>query len=127
MDNLSVAFLKKHNAFTGRPVAKTITWENRNGEKCEVVTYVRPVGYQSARGDVMAQNGVDPVAMRIAAHICDEHGKPVFTYEDIIGTADKSRGALDANLTIALLNVIGEIIMEGKTAPSPTKKSSSAN
>ncbi|QHJ84008.1 MAG: hypothetical protein [Bacteriophage sp.] len=127
MDNLSVDFLKKHNAFTGRPVAKTIAWENGKGEKCEALTYVRPVGYQSARGDLMSKDGVDAVAMRIAAHICDASGKPVFTYEDIIGTADKSRGALDANLTIALLSAIGEVITAGKTNPSRTKKNSSAN
>ncbi|PRW05730.1 hypothetical protein CSB88_6291 [Pseudomonas aeruginosa] len=48
----------------------------------------------------------------------DEEGKPVFTPADITGEADPSRGALDGNLTIALLTVIAEVNNLGKTTSS---------
>jgi len=56
----------------------------------------------------------DGVAGRIAASICDAKGQPVFTVADITGAADPERGALDGNLTMALLGVIGEVNGLGK-------------
>ncbi|MNE45132.1 hypothetical protein D3C80_1394040 [compost metagenome] len=61
---------------------------------------------------------VDGVAGRIAASICDEDGKPVFTPGDITGEADPERGALDGNLTVALLSAIAEVNSLGKTPTS---------
>ncbi|MCY1358808.1 Phage tail assembly chaperone, TAC [compost metagenome] len=55
------------------------------------------------------------MAGRIAACICDQEGKPVFTPADITGEADPERGPLDGNLTMALLGVIGEVNGLGKT------------
>lgn len=128
MSELSMKFLQSHNAFTGRPVKKTVTWISPKGTECTATTYIRPVGYQSAVGDLLATGGHrDPLASRIVAHICDESGNPVFTYEDVIGTADPKRGALDANLTLALAALIGEVINEGKTNRSAPPKNSSAS
>lgn len=112
---LTLDSLKETGAFTGRPVEKEITW--KQGENDIVATvYIRPLGYHSAKSDILASNGkVDNVAGRIAASICDEKGHPVFTAEDITGEADPERGALDGNLTVALLIAIGEVNERGKT------------
>ncbi|CCJ79059.1 Lambda gpG analog [Cronobacter muytjensii 530] len=81
------------------------------------------MGYYTAMTDVMAAQGhIDGVAGRIAASICDEEGKPVFTPADITGEADPERGALDGQLTIALLLAIQEVNDLGKTSlPEKTK------
>ena len=42
----------------------------------------------------------------------------MFTPGDITGEADPERGALDGNLTMALLAVIAEVNSLGKTSPS---------
>lgn len=70
---------------------------------------------------------VDGVAGRIAASICDEEGKPVFTPADITGEADPDRGSLDGALTIALLVAIKEVNDLGKTTSSAPKTNSGAN
>ncbi|WP_028627654.1 phage tail assembly chaperone family protein, TAC [Metapseudomonas resinovorans] len=112
---LSIESLKEVGAFTGAPVEREITW--RQGEqKFTATVYVRPLSYKSAVSDLQAIAGkVDGVAGRIAASICDEAGKPVFTVGDITGDADQERGALDGNLTMALLAVIAEVNQLGKT------------
>ena len=56
----------------------------------------------------------DGVAGRIAASICDESGKAVFTVADITGEADPERGSLGGNLSVALLMAIGEVNNLGK-------------
>ena len=115
---LTLESLKEHGAFTGRPVEKEIT--RKQGEKELTATvFVRPLGYYTARADILAIGGkVDGVAGRIAASICDETGKPVFTAADITGEADPERGALDGNLTVALLVAIQQVNNLGKTEPS---------
>lgn len=115
---LSIDSLKELGAFTGAPIEKEITW--KQGEKEFTATvYVRPLSYSSAVSDLMAINGkVDGIAGRIAASIVDADGKPVFTAGDITGEADPARGALDGNLTVALLSVIAEVNNMGKTKGS---------
>lgn len=112
--SLSIVGLLQAGAFTGRPVEKAITW--RQGEQEFTATvFVRPLGFQSAISDVLAAGGrEDSVAGRIAASICDEEGKPVFTVGDITGASDADRGALDGALTLALLSAIGEVNSLGK-------------
>ncbi|MNG37302.1 hypothetical protein D3C84_1246060 [compost metagenome] len=56
------------------------------------------------------------MAGRIAASICDAEGRAVFTPGDITGEADPERGALNGNLTVALLTVIAEVNNPGKTS-----------
>lgn len=115
---LSIASLSQVGAFTGRPVEREITWKIGETEHTATV-YVRPLSYQSAIQDLQSiTKKTDGIAGRIAASICDENGVPVFAAEDITGDADPDRGALDGNLTMALLAVIGEVNGAGK--PQPT-------
>lgn len=124
---LTLDTLKTAGAFTGRPVEKEITWKQGDKEFTATV-YVRPMGYHTATSDVLAMGGkVDGVAGRIAASICDEFGKPVFTPADITGEADPDRGSLDGALTIALLVAIQEVNDLGKTSSSVPKTSSGAS
>lgn len=111
---LTLDNLKAAGAFTGAPVERTIKWK-QGDQELEATVYVRPLGYRAAVTDLAAASGrVDPVAGRIAASICDADGKPVFAVGDITGEADPERGALDGNLTMALLLVIGEVNGAGK-------------
>jgi len=133
---LTLDSLKKTGSFTGRPVAKEITW--RQGDDTFTATvYVRPLGYQAAVSDVLAAGGKqDNIAGRIAAAICDEDGNTVFTALDIThGPLDpvelakdpesnKRLGALDGNLTVALMVAINEVTNMGKTPNSATSTSS---
>lgn len=113
--NLNIDSLREMGAFTGAPVEREIKW--KQGDKdMEATVYVRPLSYLSTKTDLLAMNGKgDALAGRIAASICDAEGNPVFTPEDITGHADPARGPLDGNLSMALLNVIGEINGLGKT------------
>ena len=124
---LTLEALKDSGAFTGPPVEKEITWK-QGDKKITATVYVRPMGYHTATSDVLAFGGkVDGVAGRIAASICDEFGKPVFTPADITGEADPERGALDGALTVALLVAIQEVNDLGKTSSSAPKTNSGAN
>lgn len=115
---LSIQSLQDAGSFTGRPVEKPITWKQGDKE-IKATVFVRPLGYRSAVSDVLAGAGKqDGVAGRIASCICDELGKPVFTVADITGDADPDRGALDGNLTMALMAVIVEVTDMGKTPSS---------
>lgn len=124
---LTLESLKKAGAFTGRPVEKEITWK-QGEEEFSATVFIRPLGYHTATSDVLAHVGkVDGVAGRIAASVCDEAGRPVFTPQDITGEADPDRGALDGQLTIALLVAIQEVNDLGKTTNSAPKTSSGVN
>lgn len=124
---LTLGTLKESGAFTGRPVEKEINWKGKDGKEYKATTYVRPMGYHTATSDVLSITGkIDGVAGRIAASICDENGQQVFTVDDITGVADPDRGALDGDLTVALLVAIQEVNNMGK-ASSAQKTSSGAN
>lgn len=121
---LSIASLQQAGAFSGAPVQKEITWQQGDNQLTATV-YVRRLSYHSAVNDVAALRGKkDPVAGRIAACIVDADGKPVFTPEDITGEADKTRGPLDGNLTVALLTAIGEVNNLGKGTNSASSTNS---
>lgn len=121
---LSIATLTENKAFSGKPVEVEFEWK---GEK--VTTYIRQLSYQTAVGDIRSANGGDVYANRIAASICDEEGKPVFTVADITGEpvygrdaegkvvlqSDPERGPLDPELTNLLLIEIGKVQKLGKT------------
>lgn len=124
---LTLESLKKAGAFTGRPVEKEITWK-QGEEEFSATVFIRPLGYHTATSDVLAHVGkVDGMAGRIAASVCDESGRPVFTPQDITGEADPDRGALDGQLTIALLVAIQQVNDLGKTTNSAPKTSSGVN
>lgn len=134
---LSIDTLKSTGSFTGRPVEKEINW--KQGDKAFTATvFVRPLGYQAAVSDVLSAGGKqrDNIAGRIAAAICDEDGNTVFSPIDIThGPLDpvelekdpdstKRLGALDGNLTVALMVAINEVNNMGKTPSSATSTSS---
>lgn len=124
---LSISGLKEMGAFTGRPVEREIKW-SKSGKDMSATVFVRPLGYRTAVNDVLSATGkVESYAGRIAASICDESGQPVFTVGDITGDADPERGALDGNLTVALMMVIAEVNNMGKTMSSATPTSSGTN
>jgi hypothetical protein len=124
---LTLESLKTVGAFTGRPVEKEITWK-QSGEEVTATVFIRPLGYQAAVSEVFAHDGQhDGIAGRIAASVCDEQGKAIFTPADITGEADPERGALDGNLTVALLIAINQVNNLGKTTSSPNSKSSGTN
>jgi len=111
---LTIDTLKGTGSFTGRPVKKEIEWES-GGVKHKATTYVRPMGYHSTKADLLSYQGKsDPVAERIAAHICDENGDAVFTADDILGKADPERGPMDGNIVVALLVAIQQVNELGK-------------
>ena len=126
--DLTLDSLKKDGAFTGAPVEKEIKWE-MNGKDFTATVYVRRLSYNSAVADIMAlRNRDEAVAGRIASCILDKAGKPVFTSADITGlnsdgtpimaTEGKKkveRGPLNADLTLALLQAIGEVNGLGKS------------
>ncbi|VVN74000.1 phage tail assembly chaperone family protein, TAC [Pseudomonas fluorescens] len=124
---LSINGLKEMGAFTGRPVEREIKWI-QGGKELTATVFVRPLGYRTAVNDVLSATGkVESYAGRIAASICNEAGQPVFSVEDITGDADPERGALDGNLTVALMMVIAEVNNMGKTMSSATPTSSGTN
>jgi hypothetical protein len=136
---LNLKTLTQAGAFTGAPVEEEITW-SKGGEQFTATVFVRPLGYRSAVSDLLASAGkMDGAAGRIAACICDAEGVPVFTVQDIVeGPLDpealaldpsstKRLGALDGNLTTALLGIIGKVTNVGKTPGSPTSTSSGTN
>jgi len=116
--SLTIDSLREMGAFTGAPVEREITWKQK-GKELTATVYVRSLSYKSAVSDIRSV-GIDgdPVAGRIAACICDENGKAVFTPADITGDADPERGPLDGNLTVALLTVIGEVTGMGENQAS---------
>jgi len=115
---LTLDNLKTAGAFTGRPVEKEIEW-TQGDEEFKATVFIRPMGYQTATADIMAFGGkIDGIAGRIAASVCDENGKPVFTVDDITGEADPERGSLDGALTVALLYAIQEVNELGKNTSS---------
>lgn len=136
---LNIESLRRAGSFTGRPVEKEISWR-QGSDTITATVFVRPLGYQTAVSDVLAAGGKqDSIAGRIAAAICDEEGHPVFTAMDIThGPLDKDElakdpdstkrmGALDGNLTVALLTAIHEVNNLGKTTSSAPLTSSGTN
>lgn len=111
---LNLDNLKTIGAFTGAPVEKEITWRQGAAEHTATV-FIRPLSYRSTVADLKALNeNKDQLAVRIAASVCDAEGNAIFTADDITGDADPERGALDGNLTMALLAAIGEVNNMGK-------------
>jgi hypothetical protein len=111
---LTLDALREIGAFTGEPVEREVTWTQGDATHTATV-YVRPLSYKSAVSDITSVSAKgDPIAGRIAASICDENGVAVFTVGDITGEADPERGPISSALTMALLQVIGEVNGLGK-------------
>lgn len=126
---LSIETLKAAGAFVGPLVLKDITWHS-NGEQHTATIYVRPSSYATITRDWAAEReGREGTAARIANSICKKDGQPVFTAMDIEGNDAEGRGALCAELTIALLNAMSAANGLGKDSAEkkskPPKKSGS--
>lgn len=123
--DLSIDSLQKAGAFTGKPVKRSITW-NQGDEEFTADVYVRRLSYSAAVEDAKALAGSqDALAGRIAASICDENGAAVFTAGDITGDSNPERGPLDHALTMALLVVISEVNNFTKKPTASRKKKKS--
>ncbi|AOY88654.1 phage tail protein [Marinobacter salinus] len=107
--DLTLDSLKDMGAFTGAPVEKEITLADGDKEK-KATVYVRRLSYHAAVSDIKSINAKsDAVAGRIASAICKKDGTPVFQPGDITGESDPERGALNREITMELLRVIGEV------------------
>lgn len=119
--DLSISSLDAAGAFTGAPVKKEVTWKNIEGDDITATVYVQRLNYRSAVSDIQSfKEKKDALAGRIAACIVDKKGKPIFTPDDITGDAEPDRGPLDGNLTVALMQAIGEVNNMGKAKGSAT-------
>lgn len=124
---LTVDALRAEGGFTGPPEKREIQWKGNTFD-----VYVRRLSYQTAVTDLYSLAGRgDLAAHRIAHCICDENGKPIFTVADITGVNPDGnpvmvdgieRGALDGELSMALLSVIGEVNELGKPHQKSRKK-----
>jgi len=136
---LTVDLIKKSGGFSGGLVKKTVKWSNE-GEDFEADVFVRPMSYQTSVGDAEAiRAGDDFLANRIAKHICDAEGFPVFQLSDITGFdkegspimttneagEEEERGALNKGLADALIEIIHEVSGVGKTRPPLGERKSS--
>ena len=104
-------------------VKREITFEGAEGE-VTVDVHVRVASYHTiTQSWKAAEVSQDHLAARIATMICDDSGNPVMTAEDVLGTADASRGAICDSLFLALLNVINDVNQAAKTKPRKTSGS----
>ena len=102
-----ISELQALGAFAGQPEKRDITF-SVGGEEKTLTFYIRKASYDTVTTQWRPENqGKDAIALRLASYVCDENGKPVFTIEDVIGTAE--RGPLIESLTIALFAAIGEV------------------
>lgn len=103
----TIAELQALGAFAGRPEKRDITF-NVNGEPKTLTFYIRKAAYNTVTTQWRPENqGKDAIALRLASYVCDENDAPVFSFDDVVGTAE--RGPLIETLTIALFAAIGEV------------------
>ncbi|MGP9499591.1 MULTISPECIES: phage tail assembly chaperone family protein, TAC [unclassified Halomonas] len=123
---LSIETLAAHGGFVARkPVEKGIKWKHE-GQEFTATVNVLPLSYATAKSDIQAVHAQgDVMAARIAHCIVGDDGAPVFTVEDVIGTADEERGPLSVELTNELLRVISDVSGLGKRPTSSTTKTKS--
>ncbi|SOQ06551.1 phage tail assembly chaperone family protein, TAC [Pseudomonas syringae group genomosp. 3] len=106
---LSIENLKAAGSFVGQPVKQEIVWHS-GGKEHKGEVFVRMASYETVTKEWKDQNSNhDMIASRIANFVCDERGQPIFTVEDVLGSAEEGRGPLGAELTIALFAVIGNV------------------
>jgi hypothetical protein len=104
-------------------VKREIVWHNVNGEEQKADIWVRLASYHTITNTWKAAEGnQEHLAARIATMVCDEDGAPIFTTADVLGTADKSRGAICDTLFLALITAVNEA-NSGKPKPLTTSGS----
>lgn len=94
-----------------QPEKREITWQvTKDGQMQEftATAYIRKKSFATVSMESQALNAkADVVAARIASSIVDANNNPVFTVQDISGTAE--RGPMCESLTLALLAAIAEV------------------
>jgi hypothetical protein len=119
----TISELQALGAFAGQPEKRDVTF-HVNGEPKTLTFYIRKAAYDTVSVQWRPENqGKDAIALRLASYVCDEKGAPVFTVEDITGTAE--RGPLIETLTIALFAAVGEV--NGIKDDSEEKKESTSS
>lgn len=120
----SIAELQALGAFAGQPVKRDVTF-HVNGEEKTLTFYIRKAAYNTVTTQWRPENqGKDAIALRLASYVCDDKGEPVFTVDDITGTAE--RGPLIETLTIALFATIAEVNGIVDKGDAEKKKSTSS-
>lgn len=121
---LSLKELVDQGGFVKEPLEKReITWHNAEGQELKADVYVKRASYHTITQTWRAAEGhQEHLAARIATMICDENGAPIFNAGDVLGTSDKSRGAMCDTLFLALITAVNEV-NSGKPKPPTTSGS----
>ncbi|GGZ83309.1 hypothetical protein GCM10007161_13510 [Ignatzschineria indica] len=88
------------------PVRREIEITDEDGKKHTATVFIRPLSFalvMRSEPESDKEATMDLLAERIAYSICNEKGEPIFTKEQIKGTADKS---LSADLVFALMAAV---------------------
>lgn len=106
---LSVASLIQLGSYSpAKPERREIEWINPNGETCTAAVFIRKKSFLTA--NIEANNyhsGIDLLTSRIVSSIVDEHGKPLFEIDDILG--NDAHGPICDSLGMALIGAINEV------------------
>ena len=104
-------------------VKREISWHNTEGVEQKADIWVRLASYHTVTNTWKAAEGnQEHLAARIATMVCDEDGAQIFRTEDILGTADPSRGPICDTLFLALITAVNEA-NSAKTSPQKTSGS----
>ncbi|MGI2152570.1 phage tail assembly chaperone family protein, TAC [Shewanella oncorhynchi] len=106
---LSVASLIQSGSYSpAKPERREISWKNSNGETNKAVVFIRKESFATAQSEARNYNlGVDWLTSRIVSSIVDEHGKPLFEVDDILG--NDAHGPICDSLGYALIGAINEV------------------
>lgn len=106
---LSVASLIQSGSYSPvKPERREISWINQNGETCTAAVFIRKKSFLTANIEAKNYNsGIDSLTSRIVSSIVDEHGKPLFEVDDILG--NDAHGPICDSLGMALTGAINEV------------------
>lgn len=102
------------------PAKRTIEITSENGEKQIVTVFIRPLSFalvMRSEPENDREATLDLLAERVAYSVCNEKGSPLFTKEQIKGTADKSLGADIVLALMAAVNTFNNFTTENKDVP----------
>jgi len=97
------------------PVKKTIEWE-QGGQSHKAEVYFKPLSWQTVYGAIEERESEQGdksamIARNLAASLCDENGKTLYTAQQIHGQDGK---VLCTSLITALLIAMNEVNGSGK-------------
>lgn len=91
-----------------KPEKKVVKLKDAEGKEHNVDVYMKPLPFHLTLREQNKEDEdgmADLVAARVAHCICDEDGNPIFTKEQVKGTAEKS---ISAEMAITLTNLVSE-------------------